>query len=86
MKEAGGGDFEARSWNAIFAPKDTPPAVIATLNAALREVLDTPELRKRALELGIEARASTPEEILARLKDDIGKWAKVIERAGVEKQ
>ena len=86
VKEAGGGDFEARSWNAIFAPKGTPPAVIATLNAALREVLDMPELRKRALELGIEAKASTPEEIAQRLKDDIGKWAKVIERAGIEKQ
>lgn len=86
VKEAGGGDFEARSWNAIFAPRGTPPAVIATLNAALREVLDAPEMKKRALELGIEARASTPEEIAQRLKDDIAKWAKVIERAGIEKQ
>jgi tripartite-type tricarboxylate transporter receptor subunit TctC len=86
VMEAGGGDFEARSWNAIFAPRSTPLAVIATLNAALREVLGMPELRKRALELGIEAKASTPEEIAQRLKDDIAKWAKVIERAGIEKQ
>ena len=86
VKEAGGGDFEARSWNAIFAPKGTPPDVIKTLNAALREVLDAPDLKKRALELGIEAKASTPEEIAQRLKDDIAKWAKVIERAGIEKQ
>jgi tripartite-type tricarboxylate transporter receptor subunit TctC len=86
VKEAGGGEFEVRSWNAIFAPKGTPPEVIRTLNAALREVLDTPDLKKRALELGIEAKASTPEEIAQRLKDDIGKWAKVIEQAGIEKQ
>jgi len=86
VKEAGGGDFEARSWNAIFAPKGTPADVIKTLNTALREVLDTPELRKRALELGIEAKASTPEEIAQRLNDDIAKWAKVTERAGIEKQ
>jgi len=86
VKEAGGGEFEARSWNAIFAPKGTPPEVIKTLNAALREVLDAPDLKKRALELGIEAKASTPAEIHARLKDDIEKWAKVIERAGIEKQ
>ncbi|MBR1250940.1 tripartite tricarboxylate transporter substrate binding protein [Bradyrhizobium sp. AUGA SZCCT0169] len=86
VKEAGGGDFEARSWNAIFAPKGTPPEVIRTLNAALRDVLDAPDLKKRALELGIEAKASTPEEIAQRLKDDIEKWAKVIERAGIEKQ
>lgn len=86
VREAGGGEFEARSWNAIFAPRGTPPEVIRTLNAALREVLDTPELRKRARDLGIEARAGSPEEILARLKDDIDKWAAVIERAGMAKQ
>ncbi|UTD30045.1 tripartite tricarboxylate transporter substrate binding protein [Bradyrhizobium sp. WD16] len=86
VKEAGGGDFEAQSWNAIFAPKGTPPEVIKTLNGALREVLADPELKKRALELGIEAKASTPEEIGQRLKDDIEKWGKVIERAGIAKE
>jgi tripartite-type tricarboxylate transporter receptor subunit TctC len=86
VKEAGGGDFEARSWNAIFAPKGTPPEVIKTLNAALREVLEMPDLKKRALDLGIEAKASSPEEILDRLKADIDKWAAVIERAGIAKQ
>ena len=86
VKEAGGGDFEARSWNAVFAPKGTPPEVIATLNAALREVLDMPDLRKRALDLGIEAKASSPQEIRDRLKDDIDKWAAVIEREGIAKQ
>lgn len=86
VKEAGGGDFEARSWNAIFAPKDTPPDVIKTLNAGLREVLEMPELKKRALELGIEVKASTPEEMLDRLKADIDKWAQVIDRAGIPKQ
>jgi tripartite-type tricarboxylate transporter receptor subunit TctC len=86
VREAGGGEFEARSWNAIFAPKGTPADVIATLNAAMREVLDIPELKKRALELGIELKGSTPDELRQRLKDDIEKWAKVIERAGIEKQ
>ena len=78
--------FEARSWNAIFAPKGTPPAVIARLNAALREVLEMPDLKKRALDLGIEAKASSPEEILDRLKADIDKWSRVIEQAGIAKQ
>jgi tripartite-type tricarboxylate transporter receptor subunit TctC len=86
VKEAGGGDFEARSWNAIFAPNGTSPEVIRTLNAALREVLDLPDLKKRALELGIEAKASSSQEIQGRLQDDIDKWAAVIERAGIAKQ
>jgi tripartite-type tricarboxylate transporter receptor subunit TctC len=38
------------------------------------------------IELGIEARASTPEEISERLKADIEKWAKVIDKAGIQKQ
>ncbi len=86
VKEAGGGDFEARSWNAIFASKGTPPEVIKTLNAALREVLEAPDMKKRAIDLGIEAKASSPEEILERLKNDIDKWARVIDRAGIAKQ
>jgi tripartite-type tricarboxylate transporter receptor subunit TctC len=86
VKEAGGGEFEVRSWNAIFAPRGTPPEVIKTLNAALREVLDMPGLKQRALDLGIEAKGSSPEEIRDRLRADIGKWAQVIEQAGIARQ
>lgn len=86
VKEAGGGNFEVTSWNAIFAPAGTPPAVIKTLNTALQEVLADPEVKKKALDLGIEAKASTPEEIHNRLKADIVKWTKVIEQAKIEKR
>ena len=43
-------------------------------------------IRKRFGEVGIEAIASTPEELTARLRKDIEKWAKVIEKAGIPKQ
>lgn len=84
--EAGVPNFEVTSWNAIFAPAGTPPEVVATLNKALNEVLADPEVKKKALELGIDARGSTPEELGARLKDDIVKWKQVIEKAGIEKR
>lgn len=86
VKEAGGGEFEVTSWNAIFAPAGTPPEVVAILNKALNEVLADPEVRRKALELGIDARGSTPEDIRARLKDDIAKWSAVIAKAGIEKR
>ncbi|MGD9924836.1 MAG: Bug family tripartite tricarboxylate transporter substrate binding protein [Pseudorhodoplanes sp.] len=85
-KEAGEPKWEVTSWNAIFAPAGTPPDVIATLNRALNEVLADPEVKKKALELGIDARGSTPQEIQARLKDDIAKWSDVIEKAGIQKR
>ena len=86
VKEAGGGDFEVTSWNAIFAPAGTPANVIKTLNDALRAVLADPDVKKKALELGIEAAASTPEEIQNRLKSDIAKWTRVIDKAGIERR
>jgi len=86
VQEAGKIAFEATSWNAIFAKAGTPPEVAATLNKALNEVLADPEVRQKALELGIEARGSTPQELEARLKSDIVKWGKVIDTAKIEKR
>ena len=86
LRESGVADYDVVSWNALFAPAGTPPEVIKTINGALQEILADADVRKRLLELGIEARASTPEEISARLKSDIDKWRKVIEKAGIQKQ
>ena len=86
LRESGVADYDVVSWNALFAPAGTPPEIVKTLNQALQEILGDADVRKRLLELGIEARASTPEEISARLKSDIEKWRKVIEKAGIQKQ
>jgi tripartite-type tricarboxylate transporter receptor subunit TctC len=86
LREAGVASYDVVSWNALFAPAGTPPEIVKVLNQALQDILAEPEVKKRLLELGIEARASTPEEISARLKSDIGKWQKVIEKAGIAKQ
>jgi tripartite-type tricarboxylate transporter receptor subunit TctC len=86
LREAGVADYDVVSWNALFAPAGTPAEIVSTLNGALREILAEAEVKKRLLELGIEARAGTPQEISARLKSDIDKWGKVIEKAGIQKQ
>jgi tripartite-type tricarboxylate transporter receptor subunit TctC len=86
VKEAGVAAFEVSSWNGLFAPAKTPPEVVGTLNAALRDVLGSPDLKQRFLELGVEARGSSPEEIGARLRADIEKWSQVIARAGIQRQ
>ena len=78
--------FEVVSWNAMYAPAGTPQPIIETLNKGLREVLVDPDLKKRAIDFGIDLKASTPAEIDARLKSDIVKWGDVIKRAGIERQ
>ncbi len=84
--ESGVAGYDVVSWNAMFAPAATPPEIIKTLNDALKEILADADVKKRMLDLGIEARASTPQEISDRLRADIDKWGKVIDKAGIPKQ
>jgi tripartite-type tricarboxylate transporter receptor subunit TctC len=86
VKESGVASYDVVSWNALFAPAATPPEIVKTLNGALQDILGDAEVKKRLLELGIEARPSTPQEISARLESDIDKWRQVIEKAGIQKQ
>jgi tripartite-type tricarboxylate transporter receptor subunit TctC len=86
LQESGVAGYDVVSWNALFAPAGTPPEIVKTLNGALQDILADAGVKKRLIELGIEARASTPQEISARLKSDIDKWRQVIEKAGIQKQ
>lgn len=82
--EAGLPAFQAQAWNAIFAPKGTSPAIIATLNAAAIKALDDDNVRKRLLELGsvIPAPANrTPEALATLVKSEIAKWTPVLKPA-----
>ncbi|WP_441241446.1 Bug family tripartite tricarboxylate transporter substrate binding protein [Tardiphaga sp. 768_D3_N2_1] len=86
VSEGGVKGYDVVSWNALFAPSGTPPEAIARLNAGLREVLAMPDVKQKLLDLGIEAKASSPEELKVRLVDDIAKWTAVIDKAGIPKQ
>lgn len=85
VQEAGVAGFDVVAWNGLYAPTGTPKEIIDTLNAALHEVLADRALKKRALDLGIDARASTPAELDARMRADIAKWGAVIAKAHIPK-
>jgi putative tricarboxylic transport membrane protein len=86
VAEAGVPGYEVTSWNGVFAPVGTPAELISLLNKSIHDVVAIPELKQRYADLGIEAEASTPEQLKTRLESDIRKWAAVIERAGIPKQ
>jgi tripartite-type tricarboxylate transporter receptor subunit TctC len=69
----------------LFAPKGTPPAVVARLSAALRAALKDPDLVKRFSDIStdpmLEARA-TPEIAERTLNSEIDRWAPIIKAAG----
>lgn len=82
--EAGLPAFQAQAWNAIFAPKGTPPAVVARLNEAASKALDDENVRKRLLELGSvipKPAERTPESLGTLVKTEIAKWTPVLKPA-----
>jgi tripartite-type tricarboxylate transporter receptor subunit TctC len=84
--ESGIPGYDVASWNGLSVPAKTPKAVIATLNAAMKAVIPDPDIQAKALALGMEMRASTPEDMTARMKADIAKWGAVIAKAGIAKR
>jgi tripartite-type tricarboxylate transporter receptor subunit TctC len=86
VAESGVPGYQASSWNAVAAPARTPKPVIERLNREVNAAVASPGVRKRLSELGVEARAGTPEALGDLLVAEIAKWKGVIERAGIEKQ
>ena len=85
VQENGIKDFEVLSWNGISVPAATPKEVVNILVGAINDVLPAADVQERSTKLGMEMRGSKPEEMTARMKDDIAKWAAVIEKAGISK-
>jgi len=86
VREAGITGFEVISWNGFFVPAKTPRDIIAALNREFRSVLEDEDLRRRFAVLGLEPTPSTAEWLAAQMESEIGKWARVVNDAGIEKQ
>jgi tripartite-type tricarboxylate transporter receptor subunit TctC len=85
--EGGVPGLYASGWFGFFAPKGTPPDVIAKLNGAMVQALADPTVRARFAELGLDVAAreqQTPEGLAAFHKVEIEKWWPIIKAAGVK--
>ena len=76
--------FEAIAWNALLAPKDTPPEIIARLNKATDKVLANPSIRKRLSSVGMYAMGGTPETLAAWMEAETNKWGEIIRTVGAQ--
>ena len=86
LAEAGVPGYEASAWNGVAAPAKTPRAVIERLNKEINAAVAAPELKQRLQDLGVDARASSPEAMRELLVSETAKWKAVVERAKIEKQ
>jgi tripartite-type tricarboxylate transporter receptor subunit TctC len=86
VMESGIKDYEVSAWNGLCVTAATPKAIISTLNSAMKKVIPSPDMQARLRQLGMGIRASTPEEMTARMTTDIAKYGAIIAQAGIAKQ
>jgi tripartite-type tricarboxylate transporter receptor subunit TctC len=75
--------FDSSTWFALFAPKGTDAAIVAKFNAAVRQVLQQPEVKNRLESMGNTIRLETPEQFKATVHANRLKWAEVVKQANV---
>lgn len=79
-----GADFELTQWYAMVAPAGTPAAIIATLNAAVRNALTDPKVVKRFANDGGMPAPTTPEGLAEFIRNDTAAYARIAEKAGIK--
>lgn len=80
--EAGLPEFEAQGWNGLFAPKGTPPDIIAKLNAAAKTAVESDAVKKRFADLSTvapDANEHAPEVLQQLVTRDVAKYRKLLE-------
>ena len=70
----------------LLAPAGTPPAIIAKVNTAMREVFERTDLRPQLVAQGYEVHAGSPEDYAAFIRDEIARWQPVVKAVGIKVQ
>jgi tripartite-type tricarboxylate transporter receptor subunit TctC len=83
LAESGLKGAEIYEWNAVFAPANTPDAVVNKLAVAFQYALDSPEVKARIAQLGGDIQKSSPEQSKKFLEQQITLWGRVIKERNI---
>ena len=82
--ELGYPDVVADNWSGLLAPPNTPPAIVARLNAAFNTVVRDPDVRRQLAEAGVSTIGGTPQDLTALITSETARWRKVVGQTGVK--
>jgi tripartite-type tricarboxylate transporter receptor subunit TctC len=77
-------DFDIALWQGFFAPRGTPPAIVAKLNAEINKTLQLPEVKSKLLEAGAEVTTLSTDEFAAFVKSESAKFLRIIKDANLK--
>ncbi len=84
VAESGLPGFDVGVWLGLFAPRGTPDAVIAKLQAATARIILAPELKEQLAAQGFDPLGSSTEEFRQTIRRDTEKWSKLIRALGIK--
>jgi tripartite-type tricarboxylate transporter receptor subunit TctC len=84
MQEAGVPGFDVSSWQAMYAPAGTPPAIVARLNGEIEKILAQPDVKAKLEQLGLVHHANTPEQFTEIGRKELAKWTQVVQDGKVK--
>ncbi|CAM4135637.1 Bug family tripartite tricarboxylate transporter substrate binding protein [Bordetella tumulicola] len=83
MEESGVKDFKMASWQAVYAPKGTPKAIVDRLSQEIAAVLQEPDVQEKlGKTMGMQLVGSSPEALRDLMATEIPRWAEVVEKSG----
>lgn len=83
LAETGLPGFDVSAWTGLFVPAGTPAAIIDRLNAETRKIAGDPHYVTLIHNMGTDVTSSSPEAFGSFVRDDIARWTKVIDSAGI---
>jgi len=83
IAEAGFPGVESGTWYGFGAPARTPRAALDTFHAAVLKALAAPETKSRLLAQGMETVGSGPRELDRTIREEVAKWTKLVQAAGI---
>lgn len=83
LQEAGVAGFDVSSWQALYVPANTPPAIVKRLNEEVAKVIAQPEVKAKMEGMGLEYSPNTPQQFADFQKAEQARWAKVIKDGNV---
>ena len=84
IAESGVPGYDATLWYGILAPARTPDALIKRMNAELGTALRNPDVVEKLSSQAVEPHHTSPEQFAAVIRNELGKWDKVIRTSGVK--
>ena len=84
MQESGVAGFDVSSWQALYAPAGTPPAIVNRLNAELAKIVAQPDTKAKMDGLGLEYIVNSPEQFATFQRAEQAKWAKVVKDGNIK--